>query len=225
MSDEQVKWRWGKPLGPRPLCECGCGQKIPRTKHRRTYKRFLKGHQYRVGYQRGPFSAEHRKRLSTAQKRRFKLSPTWSKGHTKRTHPGLAKQSAKVTGSGNPMFGRVLDKHPSWKGGFTIARGYRRVKSADHPRAKSGYVFEHILVAEKHLGRRLRKHEEVHHIQGDRKSLNDWSNLAVLPNCSEHRRAHHSATLLVYELVRSGHVVFNRRTYRYEWGKSCRLTK
>jgi hypothetical protein len=35
-----------------------------------------------------------------------------------------------------------------------------------HPRASNGYVFEHILVAEGVLGRRLHDSENVHHRNG-----------------------------------------------------------
>lgn len=38
----------------------------------------------------------------------------------------------------------------------------------DHPRASGGYVFEHILVMEEHLGRLLVPGETVHHIHGQR---------------------------------------------------------
>lgn len=40
-------------------------------------------------------------------------------------------------------------------------------KVAGHPR-NGGYVFEHILVMEEHLGRPLLENENVHHINGVR---------------------------------------------------------
>ena len=40
------------------------------------------------------------------------------------------------------------------------------IRIANHPRASSGYVFEHILVAEEILGRYLVDGETVHHING-----------------------------------------------------------
>jgi hypothetical protein len=56
-----------------------------------------------------------------------------------------------------------------WKGGRTIdSRGYVRVLSPNHPdRDVQNYVYEHRLVMEKVLGRRLEPGEVVHHIDGD----------------------------------------------------------
>lgn len=58
------------------------------------------------------------------------------------------------------------NKHYHWQGGKRItSQGYIEIKSPKHPfKNKQGYVPEHRLVVEKHLGRYLTKDEVIHHI-------------------------------------------------------------
>ena len=79
------------------------------------------------------------------------------------------------------------EKHHSWKGGrIKTKSGYFLVKAYGHPYANPHeYVFEHRLVAEKKLGRYLRKDEIVHHINGI-KIDNRPENLVVMGNIDNH---------------------------------------
>jgi len=69
----------------------------------------------------------------------------------------------------------------NWNGGRKITfHGYVRIRVPEHPyAANDGYVPEHRLVIEKHIGRYLLPSEQVHHIDGD-KTNNELSNLQLL---------------------------------------------
>lgn len=67
--------------------------------------------------------------------------------------------------------------------------GYITVYYPEHPNAtKEGYVMEHKLVMEKHIGRYLEKDEVVHHINGNRAD-NRIENLALM-TFKEHAALH-----------------------------------
>lgn len=103
----------------------------------------------------------------------------WNKGLKLGDHPGILEGSSK----------RKMETHWHWKGGKMITGyGYVLIKSPDHPRQTRGYVFEHIIVMEKHLGRQLKKGEVAHHIN-EIKSDNRIENLKLM-NSKEHKRYH-----------------------------------
>jgi hypothetical protein len=89
--------------------------------------------------------------------------------------------------------------HRSWKGGRHIDReGYIKVYQPGHPRARRPrhqYVYEHILVMEKHVGRYITREESIHHKNGI-KSDNRIENLQLMTP-SEHTRYHHTGKKLV----------------------------
>ena len=73
----------------------------------------------------------------------------------------------------------------NWKGGRTIHKGYINIYKPNHPRTSStGYVSEHRLVMEQHLGRYLERHELVHHKDGNKQNNN------ILNLCSTTREKH-----------------------------------
>lgn len=87
---------------------------------------------------------------------------------------------------------QAREANPNWKGGRTVTPdGYVLVKvGIDHHLADvRGYAYEHRLVAEQMLGRRLKPGEEVHHGPGG-KQENSPGNLTVMATRAEHRKAH-----------------------------------
>lgn len=84
----------------------------------------------------------------------------------------------------------VKGKKPINFRGWAWSSGkYKLIFRPDHPNATaSGYVREHRLVVEAHIGRYLEPTEEVHHIDHN-KLNNDISNLIVLSK-SEHASLH-----------------------------------
>jgi hypothetical protein len=88
----------------------------------------------------------------------------------------------------NLEIGLTGEKHPSWRGGTCKhSKGYILRWKKDHPyRDVRGYVPEHRLVMEQHLGRYLTKDEDVHHINAN-KTDNRIENLELLSH-GEHSR-------------------------------------
>jgi hypothetical protein len=86
---------------------------------------------------------------------------------------------------------RTGAENNNWRGGRTIAStGYVlvRVGVGHHLADVRGYAYEHRVVAEQKLGRRLLPGEQVHHVDGDRQN-NDQVNLEVV-TLPEHRVEH-----------------------------------
>lgn len=79
-------------------------------------------------------------------------------------------------------------KNGFWKGGRSVAsNGYVliRVGTGHHLADVRGYAYEHRLVAEKMIGRRLKKREQVHHKNGNKQD-NRPENLEVAASLSHH---------------------------------------
>lgn len=80
-------------------------------------------------------------------------------------------------------------KNPAWKGGrFKTKSGYVFIHAPNHPRAVRNRILEHILIAERKIGRPLLDNEIVHHVN-EVKHDNRPENLQVTTR-SEHMKHH-----------------------------------
>jgi len=125
-----------------------------------------------------PFTDAHREKLRVAMqgdKNHF-----YGKKHSEKTKLIISQKGKGIM---------AREKNPNWGGGrCKHTAGYVLVLSPDHPyKDPRGYVYEHRLVMEKHLGRFLLPDEVVHHIDGNR-SNNDIRNLALFSSHSKHMR-------------------------------------
>lgn len=90
---------------------------------------------------------------------------------------------------GNKRIGREMFR--ANKRSPYISKGYRYIWGPNHHRANcQGYVPEHIVVMETAIGRKIKKGEIVHHLNGKRAD-NRIENLFLFKNQSDHLRQGH----------------------------------
>jgi hypothetical protein len=102
--------------------------------------------------------------------------------------------------------------NPNWKGGRTkTPDGYVLVAARNHPSAKKPHykVAEHRLVMEKHIGRYLLKHENVHHKNGIKddnriENLELWSRSQPTGQRVEDKLAWAYEIIKLYEQINAG---------------------
>ena len=104
---------------------------------------------------------------------------------------GIARQNDSKRGYIKGSHVDYIRGHVKFNGGkYTHTKGYAMIKQPGHHRAdKRGYVFEHILIVEKLLGRLLNDTECVHHKDKNKKN-NYPDNLEVLFSNTEHKLQH-----------------------------------
>jgi hypothetical protein len=93
--------------------------------------------------------------------------------------------------------------------------GYILEKASWHPEAKKGFVPQHRLVAERHLGRRLTNNEIIHHINCIPDD-NRIENLFLCTSMREHNKAHNSLNKCVSALLDAGVLVFDEDSGEYK---------
>lgn len=85
---------------------------------------------------------------------------------------------------------RIGVRHQNWRGQKKDKRGYVLLHLSNHPFAsREGYVPEHRVVMEAHLGRFLLPTEIVHHVNGILNDNRD-ENLSLFPSQAQHQSYH-----------------------------------
>jgi hypothetical protein len=107
-----------------------------------------------------------------------------------------------------------------WKGGrYVCSWGYVHIYAPGHPRANGyGYVREHLLVAERALGRPIPKENQVHHVDGNG-SNNAGSNLVICESNKYHQLLH----VRTEALRLSGHADWLRCKYCQQYSPTSDL--
>jgi hypothetical protein len=87
---------------------------------------------------------------------------------------------------------QIREKNSQWKGGRVITpHGYVLIRvGKNHPLADvRGYAYEHRIVAEHKIGRRLNIGEIVHHIDGNKQN-NSPDNIEIVDGVFSHKFLH-----------------------------------
>jgi hypothetical protein len=149
---------------PYGYCHCGCGSKTRISERNDTGAGHVKGQPLR-------FVPGH---MGKETRSNIRKGCQLSKETRKRIKDAMAN---------TPCDG--ADNH-NWKGGKTTHMGYSTIMVPTHPKANgSGYVPEHVLIAEKALGHSLPPNAIVHHYP-----KNPSNQLVICPDMAYHMLLH-----------------------------------
>lgn len=168
------------------LISCACGQcdlKILKYDEHNGWeeRKYARGHQFKALVR----TKEHGQKISESKKGHEVSVETRKKLSLAFKDKPISEQHKRNIGLAN-----VGEKNSNWRGGKNMdSYGYWRIWSPTHPfKDCYGYVFEHRLVMEKHIGRHLTRDELVHHIN-EIKTDNRIENLQLMTRI-EHSRLH-----------------------------------
>ena len=101
-------------------------------------------------------------------------------------------------------------KHPALNGGRIFDGRYWRIHAPGHPRANTnGYVWEHIIIAEKALGKSLPNGTEVHHFP----NRINFTHIVICENSPYHNLLHRRQTAF----FGCGHPSWRKCSYCKQW--------
>ncbi len=150
---------------PYGYCHCGCGKKTNISKRTDNNAGCIKGEPRR-------FVAGH---MAVETRSKLRKDCHLSEETRNRIRETLINREVCVG-----------DNNPNWKGGKTTHMGYSTIMVPNHPKANgSGYVPEHVLIAEKALGHSLPPNAIVHHYP-----QNPSNQLVICPDMAYHMLLH-----------------------------------
>jgi len=120
------------------------------------------------------------------------MSPEWREKNKKARPPIGTKKNNR---------GYILIYKPEW------------ASSSNASSSWNGYVFEHRYIMEKHIGRMLKRHEIIHHIDGDKEN-NKIENLLLCKNAKEHEELHQREQRFVERMIAKGRIFFDGKDFQ-----------